>query len=213
MDITREQIFETWSQFAQTLDGRSLQYFFVGGLAVRMVAAQSCSRKLTVNDLRDHSDIDIIVFEEDLIDFLRLFAMSRFHVWHAAKVGLTGGYDGEHHHVSIKDQETGVVLGLFVARRIPNGRMIRTNLFDNICPDAIFEYGPIVVNSLRLNVVAPEWLYYNSIMRTGEKKRDAQLVWPYVDLVKFNTIQDQAYKVPMVRSEYVGFVEWLDGEF
>ncbi len=195
LEKRKQAVFSSWQKIAVVLGGHAdLNCFFLGGLGIRMRAAAARDGELKQDDLRHHGDIDITVFDEDLIAFLKLFAKDEYDIWHTPVAGLAAQADGEYHSVSLRDKANDVDIGLFRAVREGDGRLITTNLRRVYHPAAVFADPPIMLNGLKLKVLSPEWLYYMSVLQTGEKRRDGQLIAGSVDFGKFNQTQLAAYE-------------------
>ncbi len=210
----QEDVFETWEHISHVLHAHpELRTYYIGGLAVRMRAAVGQGAILSTALLRNHSDIDILVFEEDVLAFLRSIPRDTYKVWLSAKSGAIMGVAGEHHHVSLKHRATGVPIGVFIASASGEGRMVRTNRYDNYHPPQAFENASFALNGMDLRTLAPEWLYLNCIMRIGEKKNDSQLLAPYVDFARFHQLQLQEFKRSANAYEYHAMIAQLDDLF
>lgn len=167
---------------------------FLGGLGVRMRAAALKGIDLAPEHLRNHQDIDLFVFDEDLIPFLRLFSKTEFNIWHTPIAGLKSRAHGEYHSVSLRDKEQGVDIGLFRAVAQGLGRIVTTNLRQVFHPKIVFENTAVHINEMNLRVLAHEWLYYMSVLQTGVKRNDGQLIVDAVDFTRFNAIQRDSWQ-------------------
>lgn len=203
-ETQKDLVFHSWYKLAGFLQNSAdIRYFFTGGLAVRMLKAQHEGLELTAHALREHGDIDIIVFEEDIIDFLSLFPKEEYTIWHAAYIGAQQQSAHEHHHVSLKDKETGISIGTFIARDNGNGRRyVGTNKYEHVHPNTVFEGEIIEVNGFQLKAVVPEWPYYKYLFYDGIKKRDTDILFPMINFERFHRIQAVSAVLPINLLEY-----------
>ncbi len=214
MDDTMEQkqrMFKSWKKFATLLSQHpDIRYFFGGGLGIRMRAAAQQGRDLELSDLRTHQDIDCIVFDEDIISFLKIFSKEKYDIWHTPIAGLSTNAPGEFHSISLRDQETDIDIGLFRAVSADGGRLVTTNCRKVLHPDAAFDTKPIQINALAVKTMAVEWLYYMSVLQGGEKKKDGQLIVSGVDFSLFNSLQLGCIEMTSDSYEYYRMVDSYD---
>jgi hypothetical protein len=207
----KKAFFKSWKKIATILSQHNeLNYFFVGGLGTRMKAAAINNTNLAVDQLRNHQDIDLIVFDEDFISFLKVFENENFDIWHTPLAGLSANATGEFHSVSMRDRETDVDIGLFRATQYNDGRLITTNYRKVFHPLLAFDASTININDLDVKTMSIEWLYYMSVLQVGEKKRDGQLVSSGVDFDKFNALQLSYFEMNSNLYEYYRFVDGYD---
>jgi hypothetical protein len=211
LEKRQDSVFRSWQKIARLLSGREeLNCFFIGGLGIRMLAAAGRREDLKKERLRDHGDIDIYVFDERIIDFLKLFSKSEYDIWHTPIAGFAAHAQGEFHSVSLRDKENDVDIGLFRAVKEGEGRLVTTNLRRVFHPAAIFGAPPVKLNGFALKVLSPEWLYYMSVLASGEKRKDGQLILEAVDFQKFNKMQLAAYETGSDPFSYFKFVNDFD---
>lgn len=211
LEKRRIAVFSSWKKIANILSEHgSLNCFFLGGLGIRMRAAALRQEDMKKENLRNHGDIDLCVFDEDLIPLLKLFSKNEFDIWHTPIAGLTAQAPGEYHSVSLRDKENDVDIGLFRAVKEGDGRIVTTNLRRVFHPASVFTDPPIALNGLRLKVLSPEWLYYMSVLQAGEKRNDGQLIVSAVDFDKFNRMQLMAYETGSDPYQYFKFVSDYD---
>jgi hypothetical protein len=175
-----------------------------------MRAASGRDGLLEKEDLRDHNDIDIYVFDEQFIDFLKLFSKDEYDIWHTPIAGLNSHAVGEFHSVSLRDKENDVDIGLFRAVAEGDGRLVTTNIRRVFHPGTIFNEPPVALNGMKLKIMSPEWLYYMSIFQSGEKRKDGQLIVGEVDFDKFNKMQLLAYETGSDAFSYFKFITDFD---
>jgi hypothetical protein len=211
LEKRRIAVFSSWKKIAGVLSEHGeLNCFFLGGLGIRMRAAAARNADLKKDDLRHHGDIDITVFNEDLIPFIKLFSKEDYDIWHTPIAGLASQAEGEYHSVSLRDKANDIDIGLFRAVPEGDGRLITTNLRRVYHPASVFADAPIELNGLKLKVLSPEWLYYMSVLQTGEKRRDGQLIAQSVDFGKFNQMQLAAYETGSNPYQYFKLVTEYD---
>ncbi|MDD2917105.1 MAG: hypothetical protein PHH70_04650 [Candidatus Gracilibacteria bacterium] len=207
----KQVILKSWRKLATILSTHSnLHYYFVGGLGVRMRAASLYSRDIALEDLRNHGDIDLIIFDENFIPFLEVFQDQGYDIWHTPPVGLSTDAGGEFHSVSMCDRETGIDIGLFRASKHDHGRLITTNYRKVFHPLQSFDDTPIQVGNLKLKTMTIEWLYFMSIFQTGEKKQDGQLIFGGVDFHRFHDLQLNHYETSSNPYDYYRSVDEYD---
>lgn len=187
-----------------------LHVFFLGGLGIRMRAAFLKGTHLEQEQLRNHQDIDLFVFDEDLISLLRLFSKTEFNIWHTPIAGLRSRAHGEYHSVSLRDKEHGVDIGLFRAVDRDDGRVVTTNLRQVFHPKIVFENTAVHINGMMLRVLPPEWLYYMSVLQAGVKRTDGQLIADAVDFKIFNAIQRDSWQGALDPYSYFQLVSAYD---
>lgn len=211
LEKRRIAVFSSWKKIAGVLSEHGeLNCFFLGGLGIRMRAAASRNADLKKEDLRHHGDIDITVFDEDLIPFIKLFSKEEYDIWHTPIAGLASQAQGEYHSVSLRDKANDVDIGLFRAVADGEGRMITTNLRRVYHPGPVFASQAVSLNGMQLKVLSPEWLYYMSVLQAGEKRRDGQLIVDAVDFDKFNLTQLNAYETGSDPYQYFKLVTEYD---
>lgn len=175
-----------------------------------MRAAALKNTDLNQEQLRNHQDIDLFIFDEDLIPLLRLFPKTEFNIWHTPIAGLKSRAHGEYHSVSLRDKKYGVDIGLFRAVAQGPGRIVTTNLRKVFHPKIVFKNTAVHINEMNLHVLPPEWLYYMSVLQAGVKRNDGQLIVDAVDFSLFNAIQRDAWQGAVDPYSYFQFVSAYD---
>ena len=115
---SQENIVLCTRQLIQTLNGKNIEYYITGGVATRLVYCAHHNQTLSSSIFRNHGDIDVMVRFDALKDFLLLFSTNRYKIWYSGLQGVKNRNDiGEHHHISILDIASNVIIALFVYKQ------------------------------------------------------------------------------------------------
>lgn len=187
---SQENIVLCTRQLIQTLNGKNIEYYITGGVATRLVYCAHHNQTLSSSIFRNHGDIDVMVRFDALKDFLLLFSTNRYKIWYSGLQGVKNRNDiGEHHHISILDIASNVIIALFVYKQSEKFLIVRTNLKTHNIPVSATSKHSINVENCSIKTMSPEWLYINASRRTNEKSKDVEFVQDSINLQKVELIK------------------------
>ncbi len=190
----------------------NLQWYVTGGVALRLHVATKENKK-TVEILRTHSDIDLIIFSDEFELFINQFSNNDdYPFFDCAYVGLENREvdDGENHHYSLIDKEYNVEYGIFELIIEDDGiGYVYTNKYVNKHSLEIFCQKPILLDNHTIPVVKPEWLYNNAkFLSPIKNNNDTKLIKPYINHNVLSRITEVSLKEPVDYKTYKQWIKW-----
>jgi len=188
-------------------------WYITGGVALRLhVANQTKSPPDKV--FRNHSDIDLLIFSEDIEKVIPLFLQEKSYVFFdSAFQGLQTSDENsqaENHHYAITDKKHQVEFGIFELIIENDGfGYVYTNKYLNKHPLEIFCDKPISIEDINIPLVSPEWCYYNAnFLKPIRKNDDVELIESLVNQGIYKRITTQAQKKSVLYKTYKEWIEW-----